>query len=325
MLEFEIDDDFAGARLDKFLKKRLASVPFSHLFKMIRVKKVRVNGKRAQPEQALVKGDKVTIRGDEKTLRGEGPRAPAPPPKVDLSVLEVVLEDDWILVINKPSGLAAHPGSGITGQTVVELVRGYLGPKAVRNDFAASPAHRLDRETSGLLVVAKRRPAMVHFTEVFTEHRAVKRYLAIVKGAMPQPSGVIDIALPEHQQTRESRERRGVNLQQARTRWRVVKQNDDYAFVECVLETGRTHQIRRHFAAIGHPLLGDDKHGDFQLNKQVRSKYGVKRLCLHSAHLEFPHPEDGVTVKLDAPLPKDLEGVLNALGIAPKKSVAAPA
>ncbi len=316
MLEYRIEDDQAGLRLDKLLKKKLSNVPFSHLFKMIRVKKVRVNGRRAKPEQLLQPGDVVTIRGEERALLGDQERKPAPPPKVDLSQLMVLMEDDWMMVIDKPSGVAVHTGSGITGGTVVDLVRAYLGPKATRNDFTASPAHRIDRETSGVLVVAKRRPAMVHFTEVFTHGRAKKRYLTLVRGRMPQPSGLIDLPLAEHQQTKASKDRRGVNLQEARTRWTVLAQNDSYAFLSCAIETGRTHQIRRHLAAISHPVLGDSKHGDFGLNRELKAKWGLGRLFLHAASLELAHPKDQHKLKAEAPLPIDLVQVLNAAGLA---------
>jgi 23S rRNA pseudouridine955/2504/2580 synthase len=168
MIEFDIDEDFAGVRLDKFLRKKLAQVPTSHLFKMIRTKKVRVNGKRGAPELQLAKGDKISIRGDSTKLLTAQPGQPgerkATPPPFTPEKLDILFEDDWILAVNKPSGMAAHPGSGIPTGTLVEHVRAYLGPKAVRNDFAASPAHRLDRETWGVILVAKRRPAMVHFT-----------------------------------------------------------------------------------------------------------------------------------------------------------------
>jgi len=222
MIEFRIDEDSAGMRLDKFLRKRLPNVPVSHLFKMVRTKKVRVNGKRAQPEQPLALGDTLSIWGDEKklTLATRPDERPAPPPPpVDPSELQILLEDDWIMAVDKPSGMAVHTGSGITGGTLVDYVRASLGPKAVRNDFTASPAHRLDRETSGVILVAKRRPAMVHFTDVFTHGRSKKRYLTLVKGKMPRPSGVIDLPLSEHQQTAESKARRGVNMQEALTRW----------------------------------------------------------------------------------------------------------
>lgn len=316
MLEYRVTEDHAGVRLDKYLKKTLANVPFSHLFKMIRVKKVRVNGKRAQPEQPLVAGDVITVRGTDTQLLGDrGERKPPPPPPVDLSTLKVLLEDDWILVMDKPSGMAAHTGSGITGGTVVDVVRAYLGPKAERNGFAASPAHRLDRETSGLLVVAKRRPAMVHFTDVFTHHRAKKRYLVLVKGKLQKTEGLIDLPLAEHQQTAESRARRGVNLQEARTRYQVVAQSSQVAFVRCTIETGRTHQIRRHFAAIGHPVVGDSKHGDFAFNREAKAKWGLSRLFLHSTRLEFPHPQDQRKVVVESPLPPELALVLERAGL----------
>lgn len=315
MVELKVSPDFAGVRLDKFLRTKLDRVPVSHLFKMIRVKKVRVNGKRGQPDQPLAEGDVVTVRGEESRLLM--PEVEKAPVAIDLREFKVLFEDDWIIVIDKPSGLAVHPGSGIKGATVVELARAYLGPKAVRNEFAASPAHRLDRETSGLLVVAKRRPAMVHFTDVFTHHKAKKRYLTLVKGRMPESKGVIDLPLAEHQQTRESKERRGVNLQAAVTRWKVLRQNDELAFVECAIETGRTHQIRRHFAAIGHPLAGDAKHGDFHWNRELKATHGLKRLFLHATHLEFPHPSDQQRVVLDAPLPAELSDMLRRVALMP--------
>ena len=310
MLEYRVSEDHAGVRLDKYLKKTLANVPFSHLFKMIRVKKIRVNGKRAQPEQELAVGDVITVRGTEAQLLGDRERAPAPKPEVDLSELKVLYEDDWILAIDKPSGMAAHTGSGITGGTVVDVARAYLGVRAERNGFAASPAHRLDRETSGVIVVALRRPAMVHFTEVFTAHRAKKKYLVLVKGKLTKPAGLIDLPLSEHQQTAASRERRGVNMQEARTRYHLLSQNSHAALVECTIETGRTHQIRRHFAAIGHPVAGDSKHGDFAFNREVKARWGLKRLFLHAARLEVPHPEDGRKLVIEAKLPEELVEVL---------------
>jgi 23S rRNA pseudouridine955/2504/2580 synthase len=315
VLEYRITADHAGVRLDKFLKKTLASVPVSHLFKMIRVKKVRVNGKRATAEQALAEGDVISVRGTDAQLLGDRERTAAAPTPVDLSQLVVLFEDDWILVLDKPSGMAAHTGSGITGGTVVDVARAYLGPKAERNGFSASPAHRLDRETSGVIIVAKRRPAMVHFTEVFTEHQAKKRYLVLVKGRLERPTGVIEIPLAEHQQTSASRERRGVNMQEAITRYQVVRQNDHVSFVQCTIETGRTHQIRRHFAAIGHPVVGDPKHGDFAFNREAKAKWGLGRLFLHSTRLEFPHPDDRRKVVIESKLPAELGEVLKRAGL----------
>ncbi|MGO8968686.1 MAG: RluA family pseudouridine synthase [Myxococcaceae bacterium] len=315
MIEFRIDSDHAGVRLDKVLRQRLPSVPASHLFKMIRTKKVRVNGKRASVDQPLALDDVVSIRGTEERLLGAGPAAERPPP-VDPSRLKVLLEDEWMMAVDKPSGMAVHTGSGITGGTLVDYVRAYLGSRAVRNGFAASPAHRLDRDTSGVILVAIRRPAMVHFTEVFTEGRASKRYLVLVKGRMPRSSGRVDLPLSEHQQTAASKARRGVNLQQAVTLWQLLQQGGEAALLACTIETGRTHQIRRHFASLGHPVAGDRKYGDFAFNREAKARWGLKRLFLHAGSIQFPHPEDGRTLRLEAPLPAELRDVLARAGMA---------
>jgi 23S rRNA pseudouridine955/2504/2580 synthase len=309
MIEFRIDSDHAGVRLDKVLRQRLPAVPVSHLFKMIRTKKVRVNGKRAQVDQVMALEDVVSIRGTEERLLGAQP-ALARVPAVDPSDLVILLEDEWMMAVDKPSGMAVHTGSGITGGTLVDYVRAYLGPKGVRNGFSASPAHRLDRDTSGVILVAVRRPAMVHFTEVFTEGRAQKRYLTLVKGRMPRPSGRIDVPLIEHQQTAASKARHGVKLQDAVTRWQLVQQGGEAALLACTIETGRTHQIRRHLAALGHPVAGDKKYGDFAFNREAKARWGLKRLFLHAGSIQFPHPEDGRSVHLEAPLPSELRDVL---------------
>jgi 23S rRNA pseudouridine955/2504/2580 synthase len=309
MIEFSVDEDAAGMRLDKYLCRKLNQVPTSHLFKMIRTKKVRVNGKRAQPEQLLASGDRLAIRGRAEELLIPSARPPG------LSVgdpakLEILYEDDWMMAVNKPSGMAVHAGSGIAGATLVDHVRAYLGAKATRNDFTASPAHRLDRDTSGVILVAKRRPAMVHFTRVFTDGKAKKRYLSLVKGRMPHSQGVIDLPLSEHQQTARSKERRGINMQPAVTRYRVLQQAGDVALLEAAIDTGRTHQIRRHLAAIGHPVVGDRRYGDFAFNREAKSRWGLKRLFLHAEAIEVPHPAGGRKIRFRAPLPTDLRQVI---------------
>lgn len=307
MIEFRVDEDAAGLRLDKFLRKKLAQVPVSHLFKMIRTKKVRVNGKRAQPEQELQEGDMLSVWGDAGKLLAPQPIVPRP---LDPLKLEILLEDDWLMAVNKPSGMAVHPGSGITGGTLVDYVRAYLGAKAIRNDFGASPAHRLDRDTSGVILVAKRRPAMVHFMEVFSEGRARKQYACLVKGRMPRDRDRVDLPLSEHQQTAKSRAMHGTHMQHAVTRYRLIQQASACALLECTIETGRTHQIRRHLAAIGHPVAGDRRYGDFAFNREAKARWGLKRLFLHSESIEFPHPQDGRKIRVAAPLASDLEDVV---------------
>lgn len=316
MIELRVDEDHGGVRLDKLLRERFPTVPVSHLFKMVRTKKIRVNGRRAQPDQPLAVGDLLLIRGTpENLLPSKTPGERAPARKPPLRKIPILFEDGWMMAVDKPSGMAVHPGSGITSGTLVDWVRDYLGPTAVRNGFAASPAHRLDRDTSGVIIIAKRRPAMVHFTKVFTEGRAKKRYFAWVKGKMPKPSGEIDLPLAEHQQTAASRARRGVNYQAALTRWKVLAKSSETTLLECRIATGRTHQIRRHLAAVGHPVLGDRRHGDFAYNRQVRARWGLERLFLHAERIELPHPETSAMMRFRAPVPDELLGALSRAGI----------
>ena len=312
MIELTVSEDSAGQRLDKFVRKALPGVPTSHLYKMIRTKKIRVNGMRAELGQPLQKGDKVAVRGDEESLRTSPPERPPVSNRIDFRVL---YEDDHVIAADKPEGLAVHPGTGIQGPTLVDQVRAYLGPRAERRDFAASPAHRLDRDTSGVILVAKTRRAMVRLTEIFTAGDARKRYLALVKGKVGKREGVIEIPLSEHQQTTQSRSRRGVNMQPARTRYRVIASGPLATLVECEIETGRTHQIRRHFAAIGHPIVGDRRYGDFPFNREARAQWGLDRLFLHAERIQLAHPIHGGNLRAASPLPLPLLAALKKAGI----------
>lgn len=310
-MEYRISDDAAGQRLDKYVRRVLPDLAQSALYKLIRTKKIRVNGARAEENQLLQAGDVITVR--EQALQGasNAPQAPRHY-KREFGVLH---EDAHILVVNKPAGLAIHPGSGITGSTLVDQVRSYL-PVPPEGEFKPSPAHRLDRETSGVVIVAKTRAAIVRLSEIFTNEEPRKIYLALVAGDV-EPEGVIDIPLAEHQQSASNRAERGVNLQRAVTRWKRLAQANGLSFVEVQIETGRTHQIRRHFAAIGHPLAGDAKHGDFPLNRELRGRLGLRRMFLHAARLQLPHPDTEQKMTFRAPLPDDLLNVLKALRLAP--------
>ena len=330
MLEFNVTADAAGQRLDKFLRKRLTTVPLSHLYKMVRTKKVRVNGARGDIAQLLAEGDVISVRGEEAQLKGPPP-APAfregsvhagrKPAKQEFGIL---YEDEHILACDKPAGLAIHPGTGVPQDTLVDQARAYFDRQGMiipPGEYKPSPAHRLDRETSGIVLVAKTRQAMVKLTEIFTEGSARKQYLALAKGRFQKTSGTIELRLPEHQQTAESRSQRGVNMQEAVTHWTRLDGGAEATLLELVIETGRTHQIRRHLAAIGHPVVGDSKHGDFVFNRQARAKFGLKRMFLHSAFLSIAHPITGKRLQLESPLPEELCATLPRAGIAWKKAV----
>jgi 23S rRNA pseudouridine955/2504/2580 synthase len=320
VITLTVSADAAGQRLDKLVRKALRDVPLSHVYKMFRTRKVRVNGARGRPEQIVAEGDAVVIRGDEERLLAQpGPAARGGPgagaPAVTFRVLH---EDGDVLAVDKPAGLAAHPGTGIEGATLVEMARGYLG---VREDlppteFKPSPAHRLDRDTSGVVVVAKTRKAMVRLGEIFTFGEGVKKsYLALAKGKMPREAGTIDLPLSEHEQTARSKASRGVNFQEAVTRWKVVSSMKDASLLAVTIETGRTHQIRRHLEAIGHPVAGDRRYGDFAWNRLARQRWGLRRMFLHAWRLELPHPGTGAPLRLEAPLPDELLGVLSRMNL----------
>jgi 23S rRNA pseudouridine955/2504/2580 synthase len=308
VIELTVSPDAAGQRLDKYVRRALRDVPLSHVYKMFRTRKIRVNGSRGRAEQLLAEGDKILIRGDEERLLvpAEGAAKGARGPK---HTFRVLYEDEHVLAVDKPSGLAAHPGSGIEGATLVEEARSYLRvpDDLPPGEFKPSPAHRLDRDTSGIVLVAKTRRAMVRLGELFTEGDEIRKaYLALAKGKMPKATGVIELPLSEHEQTGRSKDRRGVNFQEAVTRWQVISSNHDASLLAVRIETGRTHQIRRHLQAMGHPVAGDRRYGDFPFNKEARSRWGLKRMFLHAWRLEIPHPVTGVPLRLECPVPPEL-------------------
>jgi 23S rRNA pseudouridine955/2504/2580 synthase len=279
---------------------------------------VRVNGRRARGETLLQAGDRVTVRGDEAALLqpvASSRRKPGPVALEAAEPLRVLFEDEDLLVCDKPAGLAVHPGSGITGATLVDLVRAHVGPAAA-GAFPASPGHRLDRDTSGVVLVAKSRRCMVRLTEIFTAGDARKVYLALAKGRFSEPSATIDLPLAEHQQTQKSRAAHGVKLQPAVTRYQVLESTEEVSLLSCRIDTGRTHQIRRHLAAVGHPVVGDRRHGDFPFNRRLRAQAGLRRMFLHAWRLELAHPITAKPLRFAAPLPDELLLVLDRLSLA---------
>lgn len=309
MIERTVGEDQVDQRLDKFLRRLLPQVPQSHIYKLLRLKRVRVNGIRAREDTLLRPGDRIVVRGDAEKLLS----APAQAPTFGQR-LTVLYEDEDLMAIDKPAGLAIHPGSGIEGPTVVELARAHVGPVAA-GSFEASPAHRLDRDTSGVVLVAKTRKAMMRLTEMFTAGTVHKRYLALAKGRLPEERGVIDVPLQEHEQTARSRAQRGVKLQEAITHWQRLSEGAGVSLLACRIETGRTHQIRRHLAAIGHPIAGDRRHGDFVLNRMLRREAGLRRMFLHAHHIALQHPLQGSKLDIQAALPAELVEVLGRLGL----------
>jgi 23S rRNA pseudouridine955/2504/2580 synthase len=330
VITLTVSADAAGQRLDKYVRRALRDVPLSHVYKMFRTRKIRVNGARGRPEQILSGGDVVAIRGEEERLLSPPPEAVGRSARAAGRAgvtFRVLHEDADLLAVDKPAGLAAHPGTGITGATLVEMARAHLSvpERLAPGEFRPSPAHRLDRETSGVVLVAKTRRAMVRLTEIFTSGEDVRKtYLVLAKGKMPREAGTIDQPLSEHEQTARSKAMHGVKMQEAVTRWKVVSSMRDASLLAVTIETGRTHQIRRHLREAGHPVAGDTRHGDFAFNRTARTRWGLRRMFLHAWKLSLPHPVGGAPLRLEAPLPEELAEVLSRANLSGPAGLSEP-
>jgi len=287
----EVGEESAAQRIDNFLLRRLKGVPKSHVYRVLRSGEVRVNSGRVRPEYRLQVGDRIRVP----------PIRIAPRPALARpSQFPIVFEDAALLVIDKPAGVAVHGGSGVS-YGVIESLRA-ARPQAKVLELA----HRLDRDTSGLLILAKKRSALVELHRLLREGEVKKVYVAVVKGVLDKT--MLEIRAPPRKYVSAKGERRvsvGEGGREAVTRVKALKSGRDYSVLEVRLLTGRTHQIRVHLAHAGHPILGDDKYGDFSLNHAL-AKQGVRRLFLHARRLEFAHPISGEHVELEAKLPDDM-------------------
>jgi 23S rRNA pseudouridine955/2504/2580 synthase len=293
----EVGEEAAAQRIDNFLLRHLKGVPKSHVYRVLRSGEVRVNSGRVKPEYRLRPGDRVRVPPIRTSPRKETAK-PAEFP--------VVYEDAAILVVDKPAGVAVHGGSGVSFG-VIESLRA-ARPQAKSLELA----HRLDRDTSGLLIVAKKRGALVELHRMLREAEIDKLYLSVAKGCWEGQGREIREAL--HKYVDAKGERRVAVREDgmaAVTRVRVLKKSAQFSFLEVALLTGRTHQIRVHLAHAGHPILGDEKYGDFKLNRELE-KAGVRRLFLHASRLAFSHPLTGERLELKAPLPAEMKKFVDA-------------
>ena len=328
-----VDEDSAGQRLDNFLLRQLKGVPKTHVYRIIRSGEVRVNKARASADLRIAAGDTVRL----------------PPVRISERVAEkaqalvvgaahgfvprqfvALFEDDCILAIDKPAGVAVHGGSGVSFGMIEQLRM--ARPQARFLELV----HRLDRDTSGILLIAKKRSALTKLQNQFRERETGKTYLALVAGRWPANKKVLD--KPLHKYLLDSAdgstgqgERRvkvvsadDPNGMRSVTLVKVLRhlpqaptapgKKDGYSLLEVTIKTGRTHQIRVHLASEGHPIVGDDKYGDFELNKALlrsAQPHALKRMFLHAWRLQFDHPVSGERMELLAPLPPELEAFVN--------------
>jgi len=299
-----VDESSDGQRVDNFLLKHLKGVPKSHIYRILRSGEVRVNSKRIGAEHRLAIGDRVRIppvRVAEAAVRHV--RIPENQRLAD----RILFEDDALLIIDKPAGLAVHGGSGVS-QGAIEQLRAEF-PELRFLELA----HRLDRETSGVLLLAKKRSALTALHAMMRDGGIDKRYLTLVSGQWNNRRQSIKLSLTKYL-TAEGERRVSVDPegQAAHTIFNLKENFKNFSLLEAELKTGRTHQIRVHLAHTGFPIAGDDKYGDFALNKAL-AKQGLKRMFLHAHRLVFPHPLSGKSMEVASPMPKELEKVLNGL------------
>ncbi|MCL4780305.1 MAG: RluA family pseudouridine synthase [Gammaproteobacteria bacterium] len=302
-----VGSEEAGRRLDNFLLTRLKGVPRAHVYRLIRGGEVRVNSRRTQAGYRLNSGDEVRIP----PVRQADARTPLPVSRVRADWISdcILYEDQDLLVLNKPSGLAVHGGSGIS-LGAIELLRAVRGPRE-----HLELVHRLDRDTSGCLLVARRASALRALHAQFRDNSIDKRYLALLIGRWPGRARTVDAPLiTDERRGGERHVRVDAAGKAALTRFVPLERFAEAALVEVHLTTGRTHQIRVHAASIGHPVAGDERYG--AADDPVVQKYGLTRLFLHARSLAFTSPHHGA-LSIEAPLGDDLTGPLERIRQSP--------
>jgi 23S rRNA pseudouridine955/2504/2580 synthase len=305
----EVPEDRDNQRLDNFLSSQIKGVPKSLIYKLVRSGQVRINGKRAKPDARVFVGDEVRIPPVRLEVEGEV----RPPPKslMERLAASIIYEDKALMAINKPSGMAAHGGSGISFG-VIETLRG------LRPNETFELVHRLDRDTSGVLVIAKKRSALLELSALLREgedeEAPNKKYLALLVGKMP--SGTMTVDMPLQRSVLQGGERMVRVHPEGKpsvSHFKLLERRGGHSFCEVTIETGRTHQIRVHAAHLGHPVAGDEKYGEREANKKLAEQVGLKRLFLHAASMQFALDSGATPYLLNAPLADDLSAVLDRL------------
>jgi 23S rRNA pseudouridine1911/1915/1917 synthase len=289
----------AGRRLDLFLAERAPTLSRTRVQELIREGNVRVDGRAAKASHRVAAGETIEFEALPRPALVAAPE--------DLPV-ELLLVDDDFVIVNKPAGMVVHASAGHARGTLVNALLYRLGNlSGAGGTLRPGIVHRLDRETSGAMVVARNDRAHQHLSDQFRSRSVRKIYLALVHGKMPRDSGSITLPISRDSQRRTRMTARGKTGRHARTDWRVIARLDRCTLVEAVLHTGRTHQIRAHFAATGHPVVGDTLYGaPRSLSAGKRELPLLERNFLHSARIGFAHPSTGAWVEVRAPLPRDL-------------------
>ncbi len=297
--DYKISDEFAGIRLDKAISQKDESISRASVQRMIDEELILVNGKKSKASYKLVVNDVVTIIKEE-------------PKEVEIKAedipLDVIYEDSDILVVNKQKGLVVHPGNGNPDGTLVNAIMAKCKDSlsGIGGEIRPGIVHRIDKDTSGLLIIAKNDKAHINVSEQIKNHEVKKTYIALVRGVVKENQATIDmpIARSTKDRTKMAVSKTGKN---AVTHIKVLEKFKDYTLLEVNIETGRTHQIRVHMSQIGYPIVGD------YVYSNGKNPFGVEGQMLHSAKLEFVHPTSGKKMNLEAKLPEYFEDVLKSL------------
>ena len=305
-----VDEGSAGQRLDNFLLRLLKGVPKTHVYRVIRSGEVRVNRGRASADTRLSLGDEVRVPPVRMAERSAAPPAPA-------REFPLLLEDEQLIAVDKPAGVAVHGGSGVSFGVIEQLRR--ARPQARFLELV----HRLDKQTSGVLLLAKKRAALTALQDQFRARKTDKTYAALVAGAWPASKKVIDVALHKFEGADGQRRVRAVDDddtdgRRSITLVKVAQRFEGYTLLDVTIKTGRTHQIRVHLAHEGHAIVGDDQYGDFELNRRFSRGEGAQgerfaRMFLHARRLAFDHPATGARVTVESPLPDECVRLLAAM------------
>jgi 23S rRNA pseudouridine1911/1915/1917 synthase len=302
-LEFVVAAEDAGGRCDVYLARQIPAVSRSQVQRLIRAGLVTRDGREVRkPGEALESGDHVRVRIERQELRATAEALP----------LEIVHEDDDLVVVNKPAGMVVHIGAGVKSGTLVNALLHHIGALSTAGgELRPGIVHRLDRLTSGLVVVAKNDPAHRSLAAQFKSREVRKTYLLLVHGRVAKDAGEISKPVGRDPVRRVRMKVGGIRPREALTRYRVMRRFAHFTLLEAEPRTGRTHQIRVHFASLGHPVVGDTIYGaPAKLRLGMQERRTLPRTFLHAAALEFRHPRGSELISLQAPLPEDLESFL---------------
>lgn len=311
--KLRINDEENDQRIDNFLFKRYKNIPKSHIYQLLRSGQIRVNGKRINARYRLEIGDIIRIPPIKLSERDFFQKLPLP--SSNFFTFKKIFEDDALLVIDKPSGMAVHGGSGISFGVIEQLRAQNPSWKFLEL------VHRLDRETSGVLLLAKKRSALVDLHRQIREGLTEKYYLVMVKGEWRNAKQHVTLALNKYV-TAAGERRVAISTDKhkdnkpmlAHTIFKLQKSWKNFSLLDAELKTGRTHQIRVHLAHLGFPILGDDKYGNFEMNRQLAKDLNLRRMFLHAHTIQITHPISGERIKLQSPLPEDLQKFIEELG-----------